>query len=62
MGELMNWGIEDLVASIALVGGAGIILAVVITTVPSLRMRQVLAGAVILALLAIWAHLSVGVF
>ena len=58
----MDWGIEDLAATVALVGGAGIILALILTSAHSLRLKRFLAAVTILMLLLIWAHLSVGIF
>ncbi len=58
----MNWGVEDITAAAALIIGAGLALAVVFRSVHSHRARLLLAGVVAFAVLAIWAHLAVGVF
>ena len=57
----MNWGIEDVAAAAALLMGAGLALAVIFRNVHSRLPRLLLAGIVALAVLAIWAHLAVGV-
>jgi hypothetical protein len=55
----MNWGIEDVVAAVALITAAlvGIALARRIVRKPSLR--YILIAGVLLVALAIWAHLAV---
>jgi hypothetical protein len=58
----MNWGIEDLVAAVALLGGAGLALALVLRTVPGRLPRIALAGGIVLVTLALWAELAVGIF
>ena len=58
----MNWGIEDFGAAAALLIGAGIALALIFRSVRSRRPQLVLSGSVVLIVLAIWAHLAVGVF
>lgn len=58
----MNWGIEDLVAAVALLGSAGIALALILRSVHSRLPRLLLAGGIVVAALAIWAHLAVGIF
>ncbi len=59
----MNWGIEDFGAAAALLIGAGIALALIFgSVVRRRRLQLVLSGGVVLIVLAIWAHLAVGVF
>lgn len=58
----MNWGSEDAAAAFALVIGAGIVSVLAWHLVRGYRARLVLVGGVILATLAIWADLAVGLF
>ena len=58
----MNWGIEDFAAAAVLLIGAAVALAVVFRSVRTQPARGLLAVGVVLATLAIWAHLAVGIF
>lgn len=58
----MNWGLEDLLAAIALAIGAGIGVAVALRFPRRRGVRLALAGGVLLTALVIWAHLAVGIF
>ena len=58
----MNWGIEDFAAATMLLMSAGIALAIVLRNVTAQPARGFLSFGVVLATLAIWAHLAVGIF
>ena len=58
----MNWGLEDFAAAAALMTGAAIGIALVMRTVTGWRLRSLLISVVLLIVLAIWAHLAVGIF
>jgi hypothetical protein len=58
----MNWGIEDLAAAAVLIGGAAIALTIVLRSIRNAMLRAILAIGIILGVLAIWAHLAVGIF
>ena len=55
----MNWGIEDFTAAAALLAAAWIGIALVRRYVHGEVLRPVLLAGVVLAVLAIWAHLAV---
>ena len=57
----MNWGIEDFGAAAALLIGTGLALALIFRNVHSRLSRFLLAGGVVLVVLAIWGHLAVGI-
>jgi hypothetical protein len=57
----MNWGIEDFTAAAALIAAAWIGIALVRRYVLGKILRPVLLAGVVLAVLAIWAHLAVGI-
>lgn len=59
--KIMNWGVEDFAAAATLLGVAGIALAAILKTVGSRVARLLLSGTVVFAVLAIWAHLAVGI-
>ena len=58
----MNWGLEDLAAAVVLVLTAVAATIVVFKTSHSPLWRALLAGGVILVVLAVWAQLAVGIF
>ena len=57
----MNWGAEDLAAAAVLLLATVVAVAVVFKTNRNRMWRVILTGAVILAVLAIWAQLAVGI-
>ena len=57
----MNWGIEDYTAAALLVAAAWIGIALVRRKVHSVILRPILLVSVVLGVLAIWAHLAVGI-
>jgi len=58
----MNWGMEDLIAASGLLFGAGLALAFVFRIVRAGPARVFLVCVVALVLIAVWAHLAVGLF
>jgi hypothetical protein len=56
----MNWGVEDFAAAAVLLGVAAIALALVLRSNLDRTSRVLLAGAVVVVTLAIWAELAVG--
>ncbi|MGX9116842.1 hypothetical protein ACWTU6_09115 [Mesorhizobium sp. BHbsci] len=57
----MNWGIEDFAAAAALLGAAWIGIALVRRNVHGAVLRPILLVGVVIVVLAIWAHLAVGI-
>jgi hypothetical protein len=57
----MNWGIEDVVAAVALITAAVIGIALARRLVRKPSVRYILIAGVLLVVLAIWAHLAVGI-
>jgi hypothetical protein len=57
----MNWGIEDFTAAVVLLAAAWIGTALVRRYVNGRVLRPVLLAGVVIAVLAIWAHLAVGI-
>jgi hypothetical protein len=57
----MNWGIEDFTAAAVLLAAAWIGTALVRRYIHGKVLRRVLLAGVVLAVLAIWAHLAVGI-
>lgn len=58
----MNWGSEDFAAAAAILIAVAAGVWLVLCTVRSQPARGVMIAMVILAALAVWAHLAVGVF
>ena len=58
----MNWGFEDVVAATLLIAGALLAIMAVRRLVHRRSLRLVFIAIVLLVVLAIWAHLAVGVF
>lgn len=56
----MNWGIEDALAAVAVLGSAIIAVGLVRRYVFG-ELRPVLIAGIVLATLATWAHLAVGI-
>jgi hypothetical protein len=57
----MNWGMEDLAAAAGLLLAAALALTAVFRIVQSRRWRAILTVAVLVAVLAVWAQLAVGI-
>ena len=57
----MNWGIEDFTAAAGLLAAAWIGIALVRRNVHGRVVRPVLLAGAVLVVLAIWAHLAVGI-
>ena len=57
----MNWGIEDFVAAAVLVAVGWFAIVLVRRTVQGGVLRFILLAGVVLVVLAIWAHLAVGI-
>jgi hypothetical protein len=57
----MNWGIEDVVAAVALITAALIGIALARRLVRNQSLRYILIAGILLVVLAIWAHLAVGI-
>jgi hypothetical protein len=57
----MNWEIEDYTAAALLLAAAWIGIALVRRNVHDRILRPILLVGVVLAVLAIWAHLAVGI-
>ena len=60
--DSVNWGLGDFVMAALLLGGAGLSLELITRRLTSPVQRWLAAGAVLLAMLAIWAELAVGIF
>lgn len=60
--DSVNWGFGDFAMAALLLGGTGLVLELVTRMLQSPAQRWVAAGAVLLAMLAIWAELAVGIF
>jgi ABC-type spermidine/putrescine transport system permease subunit I len=58
----VNWGLGDFVIAALLLGGTGVALELVMRVLHTPSRRWLAAGAIILALLLIWAELAVGIF
>jgi hypothetical protein len=56
------WGLGDFAMAALLLGGAGLALELVTRRLANPAQRWLAAGAVLLAMLAIWAELAVGIF
>jgi hypothetical protein len=58
----MNWGLEDVFAATLLIGG-GVLTIIAIRHLAHRRaLRMLLIAIAVLIVLAIWAHLAVGIF
>jgi hypothetical protein len=57
----MNWGIEDFTAAAVLLAAAWIGITLVRHNVHGRVRRPILLAGVVLVVLAIWAHLAVGI-
>lgn len=58
----MNWGFEDGIAAALLIGGAAVAAWLIFKLIYRVTMRMILLAVVLIAALAIWAQLAVGVF
>lgn len=58
----MSWGGEDYGAAALSIGDAGIAVLLVLRFMLRQALRLFFIGAILVAALAIWAHLSVGIF
>jgi hypothetical protein len=58
----VDWKLFDFVTMGILLLGTGLLCEFVIRRVKSIRYRLVICGAVLIALLLIWAELAVGIF
>lgn len=56
----MNWGLEDIIAAIVLLGTAAVLVAVTRRYVSHGATQIAIIAIVVLATLAIWAQLAVG--
>jgi hypothetical protein len=57
----MNWGIEDFATLALMIGAAGLAAEAGVRLIRKPRHRLVLAGAIALAFLLVWAELAIGV-
>ena len=58
----MDWGLEDIIASAVLLGGAAIGVWTVRRLAPNGKVRLLGYGVVITGFVLIWAELAVGIF
>ncbi|MDI6028894.1 hypothetical protein QBK99_22220 [Corticibacterium sp. UT-5YL-CI-8] len=58
----MNWGAEDFLAAAAILVAVGLGVLLVSRTIHSQPARGLLMAIVVIAALALWAHLAVGIF
>jgi hypothetical protein len=58
----VNWGSEDFLAAIVLLGGAGLAIELMLRLVRDARSRIAIALAIVVVLALIWAELAVGLF
>ena len=57
----LNWGGEDFAAAAALLVSTSLAIAFILRFVHGKVLRPILLGGVIVFVLAIWAHLAVGI-
>lgn len=60
--DSVYWGLGDFATAAVLLGAAGLALELVTRRLANPAQRWLAAGAVVLAVLAIWAELAVGIF
>jgi hypothetical protein len=60
--QAVAWGPEDFLFAAVLLIGAGLLIELILWKARTPRARLVLAGMVIVAVLAIWAEAAVGIF
>jgi hypothetical protein len=58
----MNWGLEDVFAAMLLIGAAILTIIAIQQLVQRRPLRFLFIAIVMLTVLAIWAHLAVGIF
>ncbi len=58
----MNWGLEDVFAATLLIGAAILTIIAIQHLVHRRLLRMLLVAIAVLIVIAIWAHLAVGVF
>ncbi len=58
----MNWGLEDVFTAILLIGGGILTIIAIQHLVHRRPVRMLLIAIAVLIVLAIWAHLAVGIF
>lgn len=58
----VNWALSDFVVMGGLLPGTGLLCELVMRKVKKIEYRIVICGAVLVALLLIWAELAVGIF
>lgn len=57
----VHWGPEDFLVAAVLLGGTGLLLEFAVKRLPTRKGRAIASGAIVLALLFVWAELAVGV-
>ncbi|QBE61674.1 hypothetical protein [Pseudoduganella lutea] len=62
LGGAFDWGAFDFVAAAVLLAGTGFALELALAKLRTGRARATAAAVIVLALLAIWAELAVGLF
>lgn len=58
----VKWGAEDFAAAALLIGGLGLVIEVAVARLRVPLWRMAAIGLAVLAFLAIWAELAVGIF
>jgi hypothetical protein len=57
----LNWGLEDFAAAVVLLTATWAAIEIILRLVRSGRTRALAIGAAVLAVLAVWAQLAVGI-
>ena len=58
----VNWGKEDFLAAVVLIGGAGLGIELAVRLIKSRNVLMIAIAGVLAVLLLVWAELAVGIF